>query len=337
MTSRRRFLVAGSFLALAPSSVFGQPTAKRPVVAYVFGSVATSELAGPDPARLDTRAFVHRLRELGWEDGRTVVLERHGAENRRELPQAILADLVARKVDVILAAAGVGNRLVATDALQATRTIPIVFAGSTDPVAAGLVSNLAHPGGNVTGLSIGVGWEIEGKRLELLKQIAPRIKRVAYLGPKSVNARYSKFVREAADRLGVALIPVEVDQADQYEQGFAAAKREKADAMLVSGAAMNDANAARISTLAAQARMGLIGSFSRLPEAGGLASYGVDFVDLGRRSAEYVDKILRGAKPGDLPVEQPRKFEFVLNLKTAKALGIAIPQAVLLQADRVIE
>ena len=334
MTTRRRFLAAGALALLAPAAALGQGSVKRPVVAYVFGSVATSEMSGPEPAHAHVRAFVSRLRELGWEDGRNLVLEYHGAENRRERAQAILAELSARNVDVIYAAATAGGAQVATDAILATRTIPIVFASGSDVVAAGLVSSLAKPGGNATGVTIAVGPEILGKRLQLLKEIAPRIKRVAYIDPKSSNI---DFLRQFAARIGLAPIVVEVERAEDYDAAFAMVKRERADALLIGSYAVNMVHAPRIVEFAAQQRLPASFAFSESVEAGGLVSYSIDFLDLHRRGAAYVDKILRGAKPGDLPVELPSKFELVVNMKTARALGIAIPQAVLLRTDRVIE
>ena len=335
MTTRRKFLFAASLAALAPAAAFGQGAAKRPVVAYVYGSLPTSALTGPDPANPNTRAFVDRLRELGWEDGRNMVLERHGAGGSRERAQAIFADVAGRKVDVIYSAATAGGTVIAVYAVKATRTIPIVFAGSSDPVGMGLVASLARPGANVTGVATGISFEIVGKRLELLKALAPGIKRVAFLDPK--GAPSYGFAQQAAARLGMTLVFVEVEQAEQYDNAFAIAARERSDAVMVGADSVHQVHGSRIAALAAQRRLPVAGYFSGLPEAGGLMSYGIDFLDLARNGAGYVDKILRGAKPADLPVEQPRKFEFVVNLKTARALGLAIPQSVLLRADRVIE
>jgi len=333
MNRRELVLASGAWAALAPGFAFGQVTSKRPMVAYVFGPVPTSAMTGIPP-HAHVRAFVQRLRELGWEDGRNFVLEYHGAENRRERAQAILADLAARNVDLIYATATAGGATVAADAIRATRTIPIVFASGTDVVATGLVSSLARPGGNATGVTIAAGPEIVGKRLALLKEIAPRIKRVAYIDPRSFN---TDFVRQAAAQLGLTPIFPEVERAEDYDAAFAMVMRERADALLVGSFGMNSVHAPRIVGFAAQQRLPASFAFPESVEAGGLVSYGIDFLDLNRRAAVYVDKILRGAKPADMPVELPSKFELVVNQKTARTLGITIPQSILLRADRVIE
>lgn len=335
MTPRRRLVFAGLLFALSATVAFGQSASKLPMVAYVYGSLPTSALTGPDPANPNTRAFVDRLRELGWEDGRNVVLERHGAGGSREQAQAIFADVVGRRVDLIYSAATAAGTVIAIYAVKATRTIPIVFAGSSDPIGMGLVASLARPGGNVTGVATGISFEIVGKRLELLKALAPGIKRVAYLDPK--GAPSYGFAQQAATRLGMTLTFVEVERSEQYDNAFAIAARERSGAVMVGADSVHQVHGSRIAALASQRRLPVAGYFSGLPEAGGLMSYGIDFLDLARNGAGYVDKILRGAKSADLPVEQPRKFEFVVNAKTARALGLTIPQSVLLQADRVIE
>jgi len=320
---------------LSPSTAFAQGAGKRPVVAYVFGPVPTSAMAGPDPSNPNARAFVHRLRELGWEDGRNFVLERHGAEGSVERAKSIFDDVVGRKVDLIYAAGTAGGSVIALEALRATRTIPIVFAGSSDPVASGLLSSLARPGANVTGVSTGTSFEIVGKRLELLKDMAPGLKRIAFLDPK--GGLFLGYAQQAAARLGLALTFVELERAEEYDNAFTVAAREKSEAVVLGGASVHQVNASRLGALGRQRRLPVVGYSRELVEAGGLMSYGIDFLDLARRGAEYVDKILRGAKPADLPVEQPRKFELALNLKTARELAIAIPQSFLLRVDRVVE
>ena len=332
--NRRELLASVCIGAAFPRTLIAQAARKLPVVVYVFGSMQSSRMTGPNPPDPHTRAVVHRLRDLGWEDGRSFVLERHGAQDDRARAQAVYADAVARKVDLILAVGSTGGTVTAVDAISATRTIPIVFAGGADPVALGLVASLARPGGNATGVTVGVGLDMGGKRLELIKEIAPRVKRVAYLNPKMAS---DETMRESAARLGMTLVHAHVESRDQYDAAFALMAREKVDAILTGGASMHYAAGSRIAAFAAERKIPAASVFADLAEAGGLLSYGIDFLDLNRRAAEYVDKILRGAKPADLPVEQPRKFELVLNLKTAKAFGLTIPQSVLLRADRVIE
>jgi putative ABC transport system substrate-binding protein len=334
MTARGNLLTAFAVFALLPASALGQATARLPVVVWVFASVQNSDMAGPDPASRHARALVHRLRDLGWVDGRNFVLERHGPRDNRERAQAAYADAVARKVDLILAVGSTGGTVTAVDAVRATRTIPVVFAGGADPVALGLVTSLARPGGNATGVTIGVGQDIVAKRLELIREISPRVKRVAYLNPKGSS---DDFVREAATRLGITLVHAHVESRDQYDQALALVAREKAEAILMGGSSMHYSAVSRIASFARERNLPVASFFPELVDAGGLMSYGIDLLDLNRRAAEYVDKVLRGAKPADLPVEQPRKFELVLNQKTARTMGIVIPQSVLLRADKVIE
>ena len=223
-------------------------------------------------------------------------------------------------------------------AQRATRSIPIVFSGGgIDPVGQGLVASLARPGGNVTGFSISLGPDFALKRLELLKQIVPGIKRVAALGPRANFEENIGHWRDGLAKLGLSLFPVPVEIEDDYERAFASAVRERADAMLVVNVSINFAHRSRIVALAARHRLPAEYFFREAVEAGGLAAYGVDVRDLARGAAGYIDRILRGAKPGDLPVQLPTKFELSINLKTAKALGLKVPQSILLRADRVIE
>lgn len=332
--NRRDLLAAFGIAAAFPRTTFAQAARKLPTVVYVFASVRTSDMTGPNPSGPHARALVHRLRDLGWEDGRTFVLERHGAQDNRERAQAVYADAATRKVDLILAVGSTGGTVTAVDAVGATRTIPIVFAGGLDPVALGLVASLARPGGNATGVTVGVGESLGGKRLELIKEIAPRVKRVAYLNPRSAG---DDFMRESAARLGMTLVLAHVEARDKYDAALEFVAREKVDAIVTGASSMHHAATSRIVSFAAERKLPVASFFPELADAGGLMSYGIDFLDLNRRVAEYADKILRGAKPADLPVEQPRKFELVLNLKTARAFGLTVPQSVLLRADRVIK
>ena len=270
-------------------------------------------------------------------DGRSVVIEYRDAEGKYDRLPARAAELVALKVDVIVAA----DTPAALAAKQATRTLPIVFIGAGDPVTIGLVTSLARPGGNVTGLSL-LAPELVGKRLELLKQAVPGVGRVAALWqPGFVGERTEKDmlkeVEVAARALGVRLQFVEARGPADFDRAFSDMTRARADALTVLGSAMFANERRRVVDLAAKNRLPGVYGFREYVDAGGLMAYGPNVADLFQRAATYADKILKGAKPGDLPVEQPTKFELVLNLKTAKALGLTIPQSVLVRADQVIE
>jgi putative ABC transport system substrate-binding protein len=336
--NRRRSLLQALAASLLPGTALAQLPRKIPIVAFVASVPTASELAGPEPRNDFVRAFVHRLRELGWEEGRNITIERHSAEDSLPRARAIFAELSARKVDVIATAGNLGATHMSHEASRATRTVPVVFVGGgADPVGSGLVTSLARPGGNVTGFTVVLGPEFALKRLELLKAIVPRTKRVAVLAPKADFDSNIEQVREGAERLGLSLFLVAAEKAEDFEHAFAAAVRGKADAMYVSAITLNRAHRSRIVELAARHRLPTEYFFRVAAEEGGLAAYGVDLMDLSRRSAGYVDRILRGARPGDLPVERPSKFELLINLKTARALGLKIPQSILMRADRVIE
>jgi putative ABC transport system substrate-binding protein len=284
-----------------------------------------------------TEAIHQGLRDLGYVEGRNVVIERRDAEGKFERLPALAAELVALKVDVIVAPSTVA----ALATKQATRTVPIVFAGAADPVTDGLVTSLARPGGNVTGLSV-LAPELAGKRLELLKQAVPGVSRVAFLWqPGGSGERTEKNLLKEAEvagrALGVQLQFVEARGPADLDRAFSDMTKARADALVVLGSPMLLNERRRLADLAAKNRLPAV-YYSRVyVDAGGLMSYGPDFPALLRRAATYVDKILKGAKPADLPVEQPTKFELVINLKTAKALGLTIPQSVLWRADHVVE
>jgi putative ABC transport system substrate-binding protein len=275
---------------------------------------------------------VARLRELGWVEGRTVDIDYRWAEGRPERYAAIAAEFIQRKVDVIVTsgtAAGAVKR--------ATSTIPIVFAVAVEPLSSGLVSNLARPGGNLTGLSSQTG-DLGGKRLDLLRELAPGMRRLGIMG----NADYSAAVQEVAEVSAVArasgleVVTLEVRRAADFAPAFDTLKN-RADALYVSSESLISANRFRIIIHALAMRIPTIFGEQFHVEAGGLMSYGANLPDLFRRSAEYVDKILRGTRPGDLPVEQPIKFDLAINLITAKALDLTVPSTLLARADTVIE
>jgi putative ABC transport system substrate-binding protein len=280
-------------------------------------------------------AFRQGLRELGYVEGQNIVIEYRYAEGRDDRLADLAAELVRLKVDVIVAVSGVGTRAVQ----HATRTIPIVMAGASDPVGEGLVASLARPGGNTTGLSL-LSAELPGKRLEILKETVPQSARVAVL-TNLANPNHASVMHNltgAAQALGLHLHVVELRRPDELDAAFAAMTRAGADALFVQGEpVLLDGLRGRIVDLAATSRLPAMYSWRMYVDAGGLMSYGPSLSDMMRRAATYVDKILKGAKPADLPVEQPMKFELVINLKTAKALGLTIPPTLLFQADEVIQ
>jgi len=278
-------------------------------------------------------AFVQRLQELGWTPGRNVSIEYRWAEGRSDRFTEIAAEFVRLKVDVIVTS---GTPTVAA-AKRATSIIPIVFATASNPVGTGLVASLARPGGNVTGLSL-QQTELAGKRVELLRELIPGLRRLAILtNVKSPNAVLDmREVQAAASTLGLEVIPFEIRQADDIALGFEALKG-RAEALYVPSDPLINSNRIRINSFAVRARFPTLYAIREDVEAGGLMSHGPNRLDLYRRAADFVDKILRGAKPGDIPVEQPTKFELVINLTTAKALGLEVPPTLLARADEVIE
>ena len=308
-----------------PFAAEAQQTGKVPRIGWLA--------AGPNPA-LD-EAFRQGLRELGYVEGKNIVVEYRSAEAFDRLP-SLAAELVRLKVDVIFAAAGAQTAFAAK---KATTTIPIVMVPVADPVGFGLADTLARPGGNITGPSAGSGPELQGKRLELLKETFPKVARVAVLWtPDNPGSVVNKRAAEAPARsLSIKLQSVEVRTSADLEQAFSAMRRERAEALVTINSPLLVSHLKRIVDLAAKSRLPTVHMESRWVEGGGLMSYGPSYPDLYRRAAIYVDKILKGANPSELPIEQPTKFEFAVNLKTAKALGLTIPPSLLLRADRIIE
>jgi ABC-type uncharacterized transport system substrate-binding protein len=296
-------------------------------------------LSAVDPATDSTRSEAIRLalRELGYIEGKNITIDYRYAEGKSDRLPELAAELVRLKVDIIVIAAGLRPIQAAKNA---SKTIPIVMMGAGgDPVEAGLIESLARPGGNVTGLTL-LSRELGGKRLELLKEAVPKLARVAVLydpaNPPSV-LELKEFLPAAARALGLTIQPWEVRAADGFERVFAALNKERPDGLYVPGSALMRANGKRIVGFALKSRLPSMYNNREYIEAGGLMSYTADEADSYRRVAYYVDKILKGAKPADLPVEQPTKFELVINLKTAKQIGVTIPQSVLYRADKVIK
>jgi putative ABC transport system substrate-binding protein len=280
------------------------------------------------------QAFLRGLRELGWVEGQNIAVEYRWAEGRLERLPELAAELVGLKVDAML----VGGTQAALAAKQATTTIPIVLAGIGDPVGTGLVASLARPGGNITGLSF-LASELSAKQLELLKEAVPKVSRVAVLwNPTNSFHRLALRDAEAAARsLGVQLQLLEARSPNEFDSAFAVVTRKRAGALLVLADAVFLLHRTRLADLAARSRLPAMYGLTEHAQVGGLMAYAPNFADSFRRAAGYVDKILKGAKPGDLPVEQPTKFDLVINLKTAKALGLTIPQSLLIRADQVIQ
>ena len=278
-------------------------------------------------------AFKQALRELGYVEGKTIVIEYRWAEGRNERLPTLAAELVSLKLDILLTQATPGTRA----AKQATKTIPIVMVVSGDAIATGLVSSLARPGGNITGTTF-FAPELAAKRLELLKEAVPRIRRVAVLtNPDNpINVSVQQALDSTAKLLKVELQQVEIRGPSEFDGAFSAMANKRVDALSVIEDPMLIANVGRIADLVTKKRLPSTG-FGEFAEAGGLMAYGVNFLNIYRRAAFFVDKILKGTKPADIPVEQPTKFDFVINLKTAKQIGVSIPQSVLYRADKVIK
>jgi putative ABC transport system substrate-binding protein len=317
-------LIAVSFPAAA------QQPKKVPGLGYLSSFEPASESARAEGIRLALRAF-------GYIEGQNIAIEYRYAEGKIDRAPELAAELVRLKVDIIVAAGGTG---IIQAAKNATKTIPIVMTGGgSDPVEAGLVESLARPGGNVTGLST-LARELAGKRLELLKEAVPKISRVAVLyDPANSNDIHDvkELLPVAARALGLTLQPWEIRAADTFERVFAALSKERPDGLYNTGSPLMGANRKRIADFAIKSRLPSVSSRAYEVDAGGLMSYGADLADSYRRVAYYVDKILKGAKPADLPVEQPTKFELVINLKTAKQIGVTIPPEMLARASRLIK
>jgi putative tryptophan/tyrosine transport system substrate-binding protein len=318
-------LVAVVLLALAVTVEAQQPK-KVARIGFLAATTAAS------PARFE--AFRQALRELGYVEGKNIVIEWRRAEGKFDQLPDLATELVRLKVDVIVTAGGASTR----PAKEATVTIPIVMASDNDPVGSGFVASLARPGGNITGLSQ-MAPELAGKRLELLKEIVPKLSRVAVLGElkNPGNAQALRETELAAGAFGVQLQSFDVRGPKDIETGFQAAIKGRADAVLMLGGPVATAQRVQIVEIAAKNRLPAIYPQSDYMDVGGLMFYGPSISDLFRRAATYVDKILKGAKPADLPVEQPTTFEFIINLKAAKQIGLTIPPNVLVRADKVIK
>jgi len=324
---RREFILAlGGAAASTPFAARAQRPATPPTIGFLGATTSAT-------ANQWVAAFVARLKELGWVEGRTVMIEYRWAEAHSERYAEIAAELVDRKVDVIVTWASAP----VLAAKRATTVVPIVFAAQMDPVGAGVVASLSRPGGNVTGLSL-QQVDTAGKRLELLREFVPHLGRLAIMA--NIDAAGAilerREIQATAHTLGLEVANLEIRQTDDIAAAIEALKGH-ADALYVATDPLVFTNRVRINSLAQDARLPTIYGGREYVEAGGLMSYGPSYTDLFRRAADYVDKILRGTKPGDIPVEQPTRFELIVNLKTAKALGLNVSPTLLARADEVIE
>ena len=303
-----------------------QQSGKIPRIGFLNALFPTT-----NPARIE--AFRQGLRDAGYAEGKNIVLEYRYAERKADRLAALAAELVRLKVDVIVTSASQETRA----AKAATNTIPIVMINEPDPVGTGLVASLARPGGNITGLST-LSPQLSGKRLELLKEIIPKLSRVAVLGNSSNpgNADTLKELELAAQALEVKIQYLDVPNANKIESSFRAAGKERADAVLVLSNSILTSQRKQVVDLAIKSQLPVSYPRPEFVESGGLMTYGVSLIENSRRAAAYVDKILKGARPADLPVEQPTKFELIVNLKAAQQIGLAVPPSVLARADRVI-
>ena len=315
----------GAMLFALCSSADAQQSAKIPRIGFLTTSPSVF------PVRIE--AFRQGLREVGYVEGKNILIEWRYTEGKLDRGPALAAELVRLKVDILVSSGPTLTNMLK----EATPTIPIVMAYHTDPVGTGLVASLARPGGNITGLSV-LAPELGGKRLEILKEVVPKLSRVAVLGSSTLpgNAETLRETELAAGAFGVKLQFLDVLSPEDIEPAFRRTVETRADTFLAQGSGILNAQRTKVADLAAKTRLPGMYYAAEFVDAGGLMFYGVDFPDLHRRAAIYVDKIIKGAKPGELPVEQPKKFEFIVNLKTAKQIGLTIPPNVLARADKVI-
>ena len=325
---RREFITfLGGIVGAWPLAAHAQQPAKIPRIGFLGNSTATMESNLIEPLR-------DGLRELGYEDGRNVIIEFRWADGKYDRFPALIAELLAAKVDVIITAGTPATLAIK----KATSTVPLVFIAVGDPVGTGIVPDLGRPGGNITGLS-SIAPDLEGKRLELLREVVPKLSHVAFfLNP--ANAFHTVSMRQArvaAQSLGIKLQSMEVSKSEQLDGAFASIVKEKPDALLILADRVFLHNRKRMMEFAIQQRLPSVNAYRELVEAGGLMSYGPSYEDMHRRAAVYVNKILKGTKPADLPIEQPTKFTLLINLKTAKTLGLTVPPTLVARADELIE
>jgi putative ABC transport system substrate-binding protein len=323
----KKFFAAVLWMILASVLAVALAEAQQPKKVPRIGYLVSRSAPGPND-----QGFQQGLRESGYVEGENIVIERRWAGGNPDRVPDLAADLVRLKVDVIFAG---GGGIIAV-VKRLTGTIPIVFMTEGDPVASGLVASLARPGGNITGLTV-FGDELAGKRLELLKEVIPKISRVAVLRHSTSDVSHLRATEAAAPSLGLQLQILEVRNPDDFDSAFGAAKKGRAEALIELASSFLATHRKPLVDLAAKSRLPAMWEHSGFADDGGLMSYGPILPELYRRAAIYVDKILKGAKPADLPVEQPKKFDFIINLKAAKQIGLIIPPNVLARADKVIK
>jgi putative ABC transport system substrate-binding protein len=327
---RRRFLLTSLAGALAaPLAAEAQRAVKLQRVGFMMNTTPVSDM----PKSPNAQAFFDGLRELGWVEGQNIEIARRSAVGRSDRYTEIMRELVQLEVDVIVVSADIA----ALAAKKATSSIPIVMAVSVFADKWGLVASLAKPGGNVTGLSMIADASLYGKRLEFFREIAPGISRLAVLAERGIADLRWPQMETAARALGLVLLPIGVNASDHLPQALVEVRKTRAQALWVSDDAIFFSEGRLIADFALQHRLPTMSAFREITDAGGLMSHGVNFAAMFRRAASFVDRIFKGARPGDLPMEQPTKFELVINLKTAKALGLTIPPSLLARADQVIE
>ena len=329
MIDRRTLLAGtGAVLLAAPLAAEAQQAEKVYRIGYLL------EIAPSDQTPTTVRALEESLRELGYVEGRNLVVERRFAAFTYDRLPGLAAELVRLKPDVVVTGSYTG---LAAALKQATTTIPIVVTGVIDPVGAGLVTSLARPGGNITGSSLTAGPEFSAKQLEILTEIVPKLSRVAILRQTGRSGAYTAAFESAARKLGLTILFTDVRTSNDIEGAFATLTRSRPGALLVLGSSMTYASRQQIADLAVQHRLPGIALLREYAEAGLLLTYGPDMVAQYRGAATYIDKIFKGARPGDLPVQEPTQFELVVNTRTARALGLKIPPSMLVRADQVIE
>jgi ABC-type uncharacterized transport system substrate-binding protein len=329
---RREFITLIGSAAAWPVEARAQQAGRVHRVALIFPNAPVSDMIGPEPVNRYARDFIHALRDLGYVEGSSLVLERRSAEGKYERFAEIAAELIQSKIDVIVA----GSNGAIEWLKHMTSTVPIIMAPATDPVKAGLVESLARPGGNITGFTLDPGPGIEGQRLQLLKEAVPAASHIGYLGTKYEWEQVGKELRTAAQGLGVTIFHAELIPSS-YAEAFALIARDAGEAILASRNGAHFVNRRLVADISIMRRLPGLFTWRDITEAGGLMSYAADYSDVLRRAAGYVDRVLKGAKPADLPVQHPTKYELVINIKTAKALGLDIPTTVLARADEVIE